>query len=268
MGRLRNFQYLLILGIIIIPIICYAACGCQSSDSQDQFSVVIESLNLDQATVEKGYTVPGFEGDFLVGVTKNAITEPSKVVLKKINDPNMPLPEGMTLLTDFYEYDIINKSTYDNEKPIYLKIKHNSASYKMKKMMYFDKGRQEWIEIPTKNDPEAKVARAYIHLPYIRLAVFEDQIMETGIASWYEFKDCLCAASPDYPRGTKLKVTNICEWSENYGKSIIVTVNDWGPDRSVHPDRVIDLDLVAFKEIANYKGGLVEVSVELVEYPE
>ncbi|MCX6740406.1 MAG: septal ring lytic transglycosylase RlpA family protein [Candidatus Parcubacteria bacterium] len=84
--------------------------------------------------------------------------------------------------------------------------------------------------------------------------------MSEGVASWYKYKSCNCAASPDYPKGTKLKVTNV-----DNGKSIIVKVNDWGPDRSVHPNRVIDLDVVAFKQIAKKSAGLCKVKVELAE---
>ncbi|MBN1325733.1 hypothetical protein JW977_02015 [Candidatus Falkowbacteria bacterium] len=95
-------------------------------------------------------------------------------------------------------------------------------------------------------------------MPQAKVAILEDiDIMTEGYASWYRYKGCNCAASPDYPKGTKLKVTNL-----KNGKSVIVKINDWGPDRSVHPNRVIDLDLVAFKQIAVKSQGLCMVKVE------
>ena len=83
--------------------------------------------------------------------------------------------------------------------------------------------------------------------------------MVQGQASWYRYKNGLFAASPDYPKGSVLEVTNLSN-----GKKVRVTVNDFGPERGVHPDRVIDLDYVAFSEIASPGAGLVFVSVEPV----
>ncbi len=81
--------------------------------------------------------------------------------------------------------------------------------------------------------------------------------MVEGKASWYKYKNGLFAASPDYPKGSVLKVTNL-----GNGKTIEVTVNDFGPERNIHPDRVIDLDHVAFSELASPGAGIIEVKVE------
>lgn len=91
--------------------------------------------------------------------------------------------------------------------------------------------------------------------------VYCSGIMRTGLASWYKYKGCLCAASPDVPKGTKLKVTR----QDDPTKSVIVTVNDYGPDRTKHPERVIDLDKVAFSKIGNTRGGVLSVIVEKVQ---
>ena len=90
-----------------------------------------------------------------------------------------------------------------------------------------------------------------------KLAVMENSgFMNSGVASWYAYKDCDCAASPDYPKGTQLLVTNV-----DNGKQVVVTVNDWGPERDIFPNRVIDLDVVAFEKIANKRMGLCNVTV-------
>lgn len=81
--------------------------------------------------------------------------------------------------------------------------------------------------------------------------------MVQGQASWYRYKNGLFAASPDYPKGSVLEVENLSN-----GKKVKVTVNDFGPDRGIHPDRVIDLDYVAFSEIASPGAGLASVSVK------
>ncbi|MFH1838040.1 MAG: septal ring lytic transglycosylase RlpA family protein [Candidatus Kuenenbacteria bacterium] len=82
---------------------------------------------------------------------------------------------------------------------------------------------------------------------------------EIGMASWYCPKWCekLAAAHPNFSKGTKLKVTNL----ENK-KSVIVIVNDFGPNKSIHPDRIIDLTKTAFQKIANIQKGTIKVQVE------
>ncbi len=86
------------------------------------------------------------------------------------------------------------------------------------------------------------------------------EIEETqeGRASWYVFRRCLCAAHPFYDFGRYARVTSL-----GSGKSIIVQINDRGPDLAVHPDRVIDLDSVAFRELAPLGAGTTGVKVEL-----
>ncbi len=83
---------------------------------------------------------------------------------------------------------------------------------------------------------------------------------EEGIASWYDypyFTYELPAASRTFPRGTYLRVTNL----ENQ-KSVIVKIRDFGPDPRHHPERIIDLDIYAFKKIASSKIGIIRVRVE------
>jgi len=81
--------------------------------------------------------------------------------------------------------------------------------------------------------------------------------MTSGRASWYGYKGGNFAASPDFPKGSKLRVYNI----EN-NKFVDVEINDYGPDRSLHPDRAIDLDKVAFAQIASLGEGIIDVKIE------
>ncbi|PKL72779.1 hypothetical protein CVV26_00525 [Candidatus Kuenenbacteria bacterium HGW-Kuenenbacteria-1] len=79
------------------------------------------------------------------------------------------------------------------------------------------------------------------------------------MASWYCPRWCnkLTAAHPKYPKGTKLKVTNL-----KNKKSVIVIVNDFGPIKAIHPNRIIDLTKTAFQKIASIKAGKIKVMVE------
>lgn len=56
------------------------------------------------------------------------------------------------------------------------------------------------------------------------------------------------------PMGTKVKVTNLAN-----GKSVVAKVTDRGP---YVPNRVVDLSLAAFKQIATLKEGVVNVNVK------
>jgi rare lipoprotein A (peptidoglycan hydrolase) len=85
------------------------------------------------------------------------------------------------------------------------------------------------------------------------LMIVDTDVMKYGKASWYKFKGCMCAASPDYPKGTMLTVVN-----KNKNQAIQVRVNDWGPERDIFPERVIDLDLVAFTKFATKGAGVLQ----------
>ena len=108
----------------------------------------------------------------------------------------------------------------------------------------------------------------------------------TGKASWYDYslksapnysKYNLTAASRDFKRGTKLEVcakdpvlqmvngkivdTGMASWD----KCIVVRVNDYGPNKQIHPDRIIDLSSYAFQHLAPLRRGVIEVSVKEAE---
>ncbi|MCW1888008.1 MAG: G5 domain-containing protein [Candidatus Moranbacteria bacterium] len=75
-----------------------------------------------------------------------------------------------------------------------------------------------------------------------------------GGASWYAHTGTLAAANPWLPMGSYVKVTNTAN-----GKSVIVKINDRGPFGG---GRIIDLDKVAFQEIASLGQGVVDVKME------
>ena len=80
--------------------------------------------------------------------------------------------------------------------------------------------------------------------------------VKIGLASWYNYRNGLYAASVHFEKGTVLRVTNL----EN-GKYVDVVVDDYGPSRVKHPNRIIDLDRVAFRKIAYLTTGLVRVKI-------
>ena len=91
-----------------------------------------------------------------------------------------------------------------------------------------------------------------------------------GNASWYYgfimagnrfFKNGHYAAMWDVPLGTKVRVTDM-----DNGKSIIVTINDRGPNkRLVAKGRIMDLAAKAFYDLAgNFKASTIRVKLEIL----
>lgn len=87
------------------------------------------------------------------------------------------------------------------------------------------------------------------------------------IASWYNYSlpgypnygtYSLTAASRDYPRKTMLQVCR----QDDLKRCVIVRVNDYGPDKAIHPDRGIDLSQAAFKRLAPLSKGLLKVTIK------
>lgn len=80
--------------------------------------------------------------------------------------------------------------------------------------------------------------------------------VHTGAASWYAFTGTLSAANPWLPIGSYARVTNKAN-----GKQVIVRINDRGPFGA---GRIIDLDKVAFAQIASIGAGVVDVKMEVI----
>ncbi len=65
------------------------------------------------------------------------------------------------------------------------------------------------------------------------------------------------AAHPTLPLGTRLLVTNVAN-----GRSVVVRVNDRGPDRH---DRILDLSYAAARALHALEAGVINVRLALVD---
>ena len=92
----------------------------------------------------------------------------------------------------------------------------------------------------------------------------------TGDASWYYgfmiagdrfFRNGHYAAMWDVPLGTKVRVTDL-----DNGKSIIVTINDRGPNKQMMAKgRIIDLAAKAFYDLnGNFRPSTIRVKLEVL----
>lgn len=185
----------------------------------------------------------------------------SNIILQNIGN-SFEQPWNFSFLSSVYQFDFSDKGVnYDRAQPLKISIKYEKENESYKQIMFYDGGQKRWRPLPSIDDPVKKVVSANIHLPFARVALMSnDQVMTVGQASWYRFKGGLFAASPDFARGSVLKVTNLVN-----GKSVNVTINDYGPDRRLYPERVIDLDAIAFSKIASTRDGLIKVKIEPIK---
>lgn len=234
-----------------------------TSAADESEEIVLNSLvyDISKEEVSAGKKFKVFENNFVFQIDKEKINSAATLEMKEIMlspDSNMAPPKGFQLASKIYEYNFATSENENLEKVFWFSIKYSDEDYFRKNIYYYDDVKGEWVGIKGVISNGAKKIIVNVSMPKAKVAILENiDIMTEGYASWYRYKGCNCAASPDYPKGTKLKVTNL-----KNGKSIVVKINDWGPDRSVHPDRVIDLDIVAFKKIASKSQGLCKVKVE------
>jgi hypothetical protein len=236
-----------------------------------QADETVIKTHFDAATIQKGFTLESHDKKMRLGIRPDTLNVDTRVDVKTLQPSMMQgtydsfvgqedNPNNLKRVGSVYLFDILNKDSYDGEDFFFLEVKYPEKTDGMhgKRRIYFYNAVQGgWQKLPSYDSPETNSVRAPIHLPYARLAIFEEQVPEVGGASWYGYKNCLCAASPDYPKGTELVVSRLDEPDT----SVTVTVNDYGPDRSVHPNRVIDLDKVAYKKLAPLWTGLIDVRV-------
>ena len=169
-------------------------------------------------------------------------------------------PWGYEALTPIYQVNLdTNKLT--KGKTYSIDINYPDANNNLKQVFYFDKAKNLWKPLPTKDNSKAKKVTVELPFTFVRLAVFaSNDILSVGQASWYSHKGGLFAASPDFAKGSVLRVYNL-----DNGKSVDVTINDFGPERATHPTRVVDLDKVAFKKIAATSAGTINIRIDVIK---
>lgn len=253
----RKFNaILLILSVLSISAgFVYADDGIVNNSAQ---SVNKEyHINLDKPTIAKGYTVSAFDSGLKLSLVPGILSDDTGVDVLKLNE-KMEMPWRLDRASEIYQYEFLNKAAYDNHKPFYIQFSYDEQTNDYKQVFFYDKNYAAWRPLPTKDYPKKKFVRSLIHLPFARIAVFSyPDVLTSGKASWYKYKGGNFAASPDFPKGSRLRVYNM----EN-NKFVDVEINDYGPERSLHPDRAIDLDKAAFARLAPISQGAIGVYIE------
>lgn len=215
------------------------------------------SINLDAKTIEKGYTVTAFEDELKLSLIPGVLSSSTRVDIVQLNE-DLETPWQLKKISNFYQFEFRNKQAYDNHKPFYIQFSYSKEDNSYKQVFFYDKNYKSWRPLPTIDYPDENMVRSLIHLPYARIAVFSyPGTLTNGKASWYSYKPGNYAASPDYPKGSILRVHN-----KDNGKFVDIEVNDFGPDRELFPNRVIDLEKRAFAKLASVGEGTINVLIE------
>lgn len=207
-----------------------------------------------------GETVSAFNGNlrlvFPAVTSTDELTEKAEIKMVQLNE-EIATPWKLTKVSQIYQFDFgsqILPKTFNIE----IGYQEKQALREYKQVFFYDKNNDSWKPLPTKDYPDKNYVSAKINMPYARVAVLSyPDVITSGKASWYAYKGGLFTASPDFPKGSKLRVHNLAN-----GKFVDVVVNDFGPERLKHPDRAVDLDKVAFKKIASTGAGIINVRVE------
>ncbi|MFH1207826.1 MAG: RlpA-like double-psi beta-barrel domain-containing protein [Patescibacteria group bacterium] len=210
------------------------------------------------ASIERGYTLEYDHANFRVAVMPNLVNEEITLDAKMFDCSEKAMPADLTLVSDCYLYDILRKdqaatAPLQFNRPLTVAIRFDSNTFYRKKIYYWANEKLSWVALPSSADYQNRYIRAFIHLPFARLAVFEDTRELEGVASWYASRFAYGAATNNYPMHTKLRVKNV-----DNGKSVDVEVVSTGP---FGHGRVIDLTKTAFQAIAKTWSGLARVQV-------
>ncbi len=208
------------------------------------------------ASLSRDLALSAFENKLEVGMPGGQLLEPTVVKLTQLNE-TVKAPAGLSLADSLYQIDI--PAAVFKPGRYFISIKSSGSDFH-KRIYFFDKNFAGggWRPLPTNENFGKGVVSTYLTAPFVRLGVFENKnIPVKGRASWYRYKNGNFAASPDFPIGTRLRVINL-----DNKKSVDVVVNDYGPNRALHPERVVDLDAVAFARIAPLGQGTARIAVE------
>ena len=216
------------------------------------------SLTLTQADLDKGREAPFFGGDLLVTFLPKIWQGTPMVTVVETSAPQ--LPWKLKLVSKVYEIKVVG-GTFKDGAGLAVRLSYADKGSDLKQLYLFDTASSTWKALPSTDLIGQQKIQALVKSANAKIAVFVNPgVLTSGKASWYSYKPGLFCASPDFTKGSKLRVTNLAT-----GKSIEVVVNDWGPERKLHPDRVVDLSKEAFKALSPLSAGVIKVAVSPIE---
>ncbi len=214
-------------------------------------------LWLDEPTITRGYTLELPSADLRLAVFPNVLDRPALITIRESDEAGTAPPDGLTRVSPIFEFDIKTDPIKIFGKEVIAVVRYDSDQAARRRVRYWDGNKQAWTPLYSLDNRSNNTVRAYTHLPYSKIAVFEEPGVTEGVASWYRSSQPLTAAFNDYAMGSRLRVTNLAN-----NQSVNVAIASRGPFVA---GRVIDLSSDAFKAISPISEGVVQVRVELIE---
>ncbi len=211
----------------------------------------------------------GKETDYETQVTTVAdLLKEHKITLNKKDTLNpspatLLVPSMMITITRITEKDVDQKAEIAFET-----IRRNDASVLRGQTKTTQQGKEgektQTFHVTYKNGKEIQrdlVKEVVNTKPTNQIIVVGTKLLFgktlSGRATWYSYMGGMTAAARDWPRGSRLLVTNL-----DTGKSIEVVVDDYGP--SAGGGNLIDLDADAFAVLGPLSKGVLRVKVSQI----
>ena len=201
--------------------------------------------NIVEDAVWEQKTISLESDDFTVPGRNSNVKEGMEIVVTHVEIKEEEKTEPINFKTVTNEDDElswrIKKVTQKGENGV------NLAKYRV---VYYN-GKEISRKLLEKNKTKDPLNEVVTQGTYVKIGKVHE-----GAASWYAYTGTLAAANPWLPMGSYVRVTN-----KDNGKSVIVKINDRGPFGN---GRIIDLDKVAFAQIASIGAGVVNVKMEVI----
>src|SRR3989338_1288777 len=152
-----------------------------STSFVSSYETVVSTL-FDAQTIAKGYTLSSSDNLMRLGIRPDTLNVSTQVDIKTLAPELMQdtYPANRTLIGNVYLFDILNKSSYDGSDFFFLEILYpEEDSYKThgrRRIYFYNAVSNVWEELPSEDHADLQSVRALIHLPYARLAIFEEII--------------------------------------------------------------------------------------------
>lgn len=205
-----------------------------------------------------------------MGIPAGAVGEPVIVRLERVSSDEVGAdPQNQRRVSETFGVDVVRaegEGPLQLAKPLWVQLRYTRDDYAAKRLAFWDNTKKTWRLFAASREVLGEdTVQGQLTFPYFQFAAFTLPNAIEGYASWYDYQRAAnrtryahSAATNLYPRGTKLKITNL----EN-GKSVEVeVVSTWSDAGKLEKRRVVDLAHHAFDHIGNHVQGTIPVRVE------
>ena len=151
-------------------------------ENANAVEILEKAVLLDQATIEKGYTVETDEPAVRIGVQHDTFSEPAWVKIKREDNNQLELPVNQDLVSEIYVYDIRVKNPVVLDKVVWvaLKIENYSESGEYQ-LVFHNRTINSWSFAPT--TIVNGEARTGLPFPYSKVAVFKKPLPDPTVSA-------------------------------------------------------------------------------------